>query len=483
MTGKNPANHGLFDFVRINPHTGKSELVFSNDCHSPTIWNYLNEAGKKVILVNIPMTYPPMDVDGIVIAGFPVPENVNFVFPPEMYEYIKKLDYVTDWMKMTSQKKNIFTSKVKIMKQVEKIRLSVFTELLSNHAWDVAMIVISGTDHVSHREWQKGDRRSVEKYYEYIDSLLYEFAGKPLFGNCAFVVISDHGFTATHSMFYLNEWLAKEGYLTFKKDVNKNYDKLIDSLHQKRTTIRTAKILAKIGLTRNSLVYFAKKSGLIKIEKFIPQSLIDIFPSQNVGPLWEDTLAYMKSVASKGININLQGREEHGIVPVEQYDLLRSELIDKLRSLNRDEKIFEIIEKREDIYDGPFVDEAPDIMLWPGNGYNIRHGTGKKHYLEKISDARHEIDGMAIFKGDYIKQNYTYNLNIEDVMPTLLHYLGLECPNDVNGKVAIDLFEVTNNPALNQVKFREPLILQDMGASFKRDDDSIIFQLKELGYL
>jgi len=483
MTGKNPANHGLFDFVRINPHTGKSDLVFSNDCHSPTIWNYLNEAGKKVILVNIPMTYPPMDVDGIVIAGFPVPENVNFVFPPEMYEYIKKLDYVTDWMKMTPQKKNIFTSKVKIMKQVEKIRLSVFTELLSNHAWDVAMVVISGTDHVSHREWQKGDRRSVENYYEYIDSILYEFAGKPLFRNCAFVVISDHGFTATHSMFYLNEWLAKEGYLSFKKAVNKNYDTLIDSLHQKRTTIRTAKILAKIGLTRNSLVYFAKKSGLIKMEKFLPQSFIDIFPSQNIVPLWEDTLAYMKSVASKGININLRGREEHGIVPVEQYDLLRSELIEKLRTLNRDEKIFEIIEKREDVYNGLFINEAPDIILWPSNGYNIRHGTGKKHYLEKISDARHEIDGMAIFKGDYIKQNYTYNLNIEDVMPTLLHYLGLACPKDVDGKVAIDLFEVNDKPALNQIKFREPLILQNEGTSFERDDDSIIFQLKELGYL
>jgi predicted AlkP superfamily phosphohydrolase/phosphomutase len=296
-------------------------------------------------------------------------------------------------------------------------------------------------------------------------------------------VISDHGFTATHSMFYLNEWLANEGYLTFKKAVNKNYDKLIDSLHPKRTTMRTANILAKMGLTRNSLVYFAKKSGLIKMEKYLPQSFVDIFPSQNIVPLWENTLAYMKSVASKGININLRGREEHGIVPVEQYDLLRSELIEKLRTLNRYEKIFEIIEKREDVYTGLFINEAPDIILWPGNGYNIRHGTGKKHYLEKMSDARHEVDGIAIFNGDYIKQNYKYNLNIEDVMPTLLHYLGLACPKDVNGKVAIDLFEVNNKPALNQIKFREPLILQNERASFEREDDSILLQLKELGYL
>lgn len=484
MTGKNPANHGLFDFERINPKTGKSELTYSNNCYSATLWNYLNEAGKKVILVNVPMTYPPKAIDGIVISGFPVPDNVNYVYPPHMYDYIQKLGYCTDWTKMVSKKKNIFISKVKVMKEIEKIRIKVFSELLSKHEWDVAMVVISGTDHISHREWQKGNRSTVENYYEYIDSLLSDFANKPLFRECSFVIVSDHGFTATDKMFYLNGWLHKEGYLFYKEEINKSYDKLIESLHKKRTEVKSAKILAKMGLTRNSLIYLAKRTGLIKLEKFLPKSLIDILPSRDIMPLWEETRAYLKSVASKGININLQGREEYGAVSKGHYETLRSEIIEKLRALKyNNEHILEIVEKREDVYKGLFIEEAPDITIWPGKGFNIRQGMGKKHYIEKMNDARHDMNGIVIFKGDFIKQDYTCNLNIEDIMPVLLQYSGLACPTDLNGKIVLDLFETDKKPELAQVSYRKPLLFHEEEKSFGKDEDSVISQLKALGYM
>jgi len=71
-------------------------------------------------------------------------------------------------------------------------------------------------------------------------------------------------------------------------------------------------------------------------------------------PLWEKTQAYMVSNASKGVNINCLGREESGIVPMDSYDQLRKEIMEKLRGLKgaEGESILEVVEPREKVYDG-----------------------------------------------------------------------------------------------------------------------------------
>src|SRR5205085_6322680 len=97
MTGKNPGKHGIFDFTRQKP--GKYELEFVNGGlrRAPSFWNILSRAGRKVISISVPCTYPPEPVNGIMISGFDGPGQVGTsevdargMHPPELHQEIKE---------------------------------------------------------------------------------------------------------------------------------------------------------------------------------------------------------------------------------------------------------------------------------------------------------------------------------------------------------------------------------------------------------
>src|SRR5918993_6123991 len=60
MTGKNPGQHGVYDFFRTPE--GTYDLEFVNAGHrrgGATLWQILSEAGRKVIANGISRTLPP----------------------------------------------------------------------------------------------------------------------------------------------------------------------------------------------------------------------------------------------------------------------------------------------------------------------------------------------------------------------------------------------------------------------------------------
>lgn len=484
MTGKNPGKHGLFDFQHIDV-SGKRELTCSTDCRSATLWDYLSEADIRTLLVNVPMTYPPRPINGVCIAGFPVPYNSAYVYPAEKLAWVKASGYLTDYAEVLQRNK--WKSKFTILKDIERARTDIFLKLIEREPWDVAMLVISGTDHISHVEWQKGNRKAVEQYYVYIDRLLSNLSAKGAFRNTPIAVMSDHGFTQSEYVFYMNVWLMREGYLSCDLEFDKTYDRFVEERHRMvfGKGGKLSGFLGKIGLTRDNILFFTKKTGLIKLEKYLPHRLVSIFPSRNLIPNWERTKAYMTSDLSKGININLRGREKYGTVPKSEYDPLRLEIVQKLRSLNLDNAsgIFDYVDIKENIYNGPFLHQAPDIVTWPTNRCNVKIGKGWRNYLERTVGGHHTMDGIFMLKGDDIKTRYRRNLNIEDVAPTVMHFLGLACPNDMDGNVIEDIFSPGSEPASREVAFREP-IKADFGDKFLRADERLIRdKLRALGYL
>ena len=483
MTGKNPGNHGLFDFQKID-ETGERSLTYSTDCKSATLWEYLSNADFRHILVNIPMTYPPRKINGICIAGFPVPENVNYAYPPDIFSYIKNKGYITDWTEY--YEKNKWKSKIQILKEVEKKRLGIFSDLMSEHPWDIAMIVISGTDHIAHFELQKGNQRAVADHYEFVDSLLNDLEEQNVFQDASLLVMSDHGFVKTDYIFYLNKWLKSEGYLSYTVGLEKTYDKFAE---ERRRTVYGKKsgissLLGAVGLNRDNLIYFGKKTGLIKIEKYLPHFITKKIPARDISPVWKNTKAYMTSDLSKGININLAGREKEGIVPREKFFRVRSDIVNKLKSL-RDEQgdnIFSFVDVKENVYKGTMTQQSPDIVILPNEKFNVKPSLGNKNIQSRIVGARHDVKGIFMFRGQEIKKGYSFDLSIEDLAPTILHFIGAGCPNDVDGRVATEIFSEESETArrtVNSIDVLDTVYDQD----FMHDQESVSNKLKALGYM
>src|SRR5918998_1965375 len=73
MTGCGPARHGVFDHRYYDVPAGQMKVNHSGRVRVPTFWHLLSRAGRSVVSLNVPVTYPPLDVRGVVVSGMDAP--------------------------------------------------------------------------------------------------------------------------------------------------------------------------------------------------------------------------------------------------------------------------------------------------------------------------------------------------------------------------------------------------------------------------
>ena len=73
LTGRDPGGHGVFDILEYRPGAARRLPVSWRSILAPTWPQRLTEAGKTTLLLNVPLTYPPPEIRGTVIAGGVLP--------------------------------------------------------------------------------------------------------------------------------------------------------------------------------------------------------------------------------------------------------------------------------------------------------------------------------------------------------------------------------------------------------------------------
>jgi len=96
MTGSNPGKHGIYGF--IDRHPGTFDLAFPNGSirTADDLWSILSRAGKRVFGMNVPTSYPPLAVNGIMIGGFLTPSLEKVAYPAGVCDYLKSINYRID---------------------------------------------------------------------------------------------------------------------------------------------------------------------------------------------------------------------------------------------------------------------------------------------------------------------------------------------------------------------------------------------------
>ena len=95
MTGKNPGKHGVYDFMTKIP--GMYVWEPTNVRINNTLWDTLSQVNKKVLIINVPMTYPPSKINGILISGLGTPsDNSVFTYPDEFKTFLMNNKYIID---------------------------------------------------------------------------------------------------------------------------------------------------------------------------------------------------------------------------------------------------------------------------------------------------------------------------------------------------------------------------------------------------
>jgi predicted AlkP superfamily phosphohydrolase/phosphomutase len=383
MTGVNPAKHNIFGFIDRDLTTNKQFIPTSRHMKAKTLWEILSEARKRVIVVNVPVTYPPRQVNGILVSGFLSPSLDKAVYPPSYLQTLKSLGYIVDadpWKARES--KDLALQEVNTALDA---RIRTLFHLFDREEWDYLHVHIMETDRLHHFLWQQmeeGDPTYAPAFYDFyqrIDDMLGQLAAK-LDDDTTLMWMADHGFCSIKKEVYVNRWLMDNGWLKLRN------------------------------------VPPDRKQGLNEIDP--------------------DSVAY--SLDPGRVVIRVRGREKDGCVtPGAEYEALRDEIAAAalaLRDPDSQELVFQAAFRREELYHGPHFEQAADLILAPYDGYDPKGPLYKETLTYKGDElvGMHTYDdAMLYISGRTIPQT---RFSVLNVMPTILDLMGIPHSPGLDGE-------------------------------------------------
>ena len=333
ITGENPGQHGIFGFMDLSAASYKMKFPNFDDLKAPPFWDLWE--GESII-INVPSTYPVKAMNGVLISGFVSIDFEKSVHPKSLVPDLKRLDYRLD---IDSQKAH--RSMKLFLEDLDKTldaRIEAYRYLWDSSNFQTFMLVFTATDRLMHFLWdayEDADHKYHNLFLEHfgrIDEVIGEIAGK-ISDDDLLIVHSDHGFERLDYDVYINYLLIQEGLLQFKD-------------------------------TRN-----------IALEN------IDY-----------GTKAFALDPAR--IYINRKGRYPRGTVDradmpdiLDRLEKLFSSIIINGRNVIRD------IYRKEQLYSGPYIENAPDMVLVGAEGFNLRANIkAEKLYDKGIFSGKHTQD-------------------------------------------------------------------------------------------
>jgi predicted AlkP superfamily phosphohydrolase/phosphomutase len=449
VTGYNSGQHGIFDFSEASSQRGVVFRPFTGaDCKKDPFWRILSASGKRVGIVNVPITYPADPVNGFMLSGMDAPglNSPGFSFPPHLCDELRQkgIDYILDIPNLATLSKR---SPKRVLRMVQKMvdsRCRGTLYLMKAYPWDVMMAVFVALDRVQHYFWpshnpsfQDPAWEPIRHLYQKLDSFLGEILAS-MGNDTTLMLVSDHGFgPETPAKFSVNQLFAQLGLLRFRQSTSS----------------------LKGTLLKHLLLY-----GRQVIPSRLQYPLARAFPrlhrhaaSETMYPDvdWPRTQAFAAFHVGY-VTINLKGRQPEGTVSPEDYHSLRERIKEILLALT-DEKtgdpVILSVYRREELYRGPYVDRAGDLIIrWNHEVLNdsLCYRSGERSIVVHVPKdfsisqgwaATHRPLGIFLAYGPPIKPESTImNSAIYDIAPTLLYLQGHPILKDMDGKVLTDIF-------------------------------------------
>lgn len=492
MTGKNPGKHGLFDFMQRRNNSYDLAPVSSFDRDGKAIWEIASELGKKCIVMGVPVTYPPTPLNGLMVTGMLTPRGAaDYTYPPELKEEIAKAigEYIVYSDEVYSKGRgDIFLNALHYSIQQ---RAKTAAYLLHKYEWDLGILVFPETDTVCHGLWWAYDdthhqhtqedaehfRNGIRDIYRDLDAYIGELVAS-LPDDTTILVMSDHGHGPLRNFLYVNNFLKQKGYLNIKRAPASQIKNLA---FDAGLTPRTAYgMLLNLGLGKLRRTMDKRRGGRGMLKRFF-LSLNDVD--------WANTRAYSIGYIGE-VHLNVKGREPQGIVePGAEYERVRDEVMRDLRELKLPDgsPLIEHIWKKEEVYRGAHLDDAPDILFFPKNLETIAFGDfefGSNKILEPSYgvSSSHRMNGIFIAAGEGIHPNHpiTQSPNLTDLAPTILHLLDLPVPPDMDGRV---ISEMLTEPRTVEYGGSAELERERGDGYSEEDEAAVVERLKDLGYI
>jgi predicted AlkP superfamily phosphohydrolase/phosphomutase len=379
MTGCNPGRHNIYGFVDRKPRSYDVYLPNARDLRAPTLWEHLSQAGKRVFVMGIPVTYPPREVNGVLVSGFLATDLAKATYPPAVADDLKRMNYVIDvdaWK--AREDRDAFMSD---LEHAFQKRWEVAREFLRRGRWDFFAVHFMDMDRLQHFFWADMEdgvepfASRFAQFYVLMDEIVGELS-QLVDRTTSLLVMSDHGFCRLRHEVNVGLWLWRNGWLGFGG--------------------ASPETIANLDGART------------KAFSLIPGRLC----------------------------LNISGREPRGSVRPTDKERVLSDLADALAELVHPDTGGAVIEKvyrREELYHGPQTEHAPDMVAVPNEGYDLKDGFSKPTVWTSSA-----ISGMHTYGDAFLLSSFPLLPDdrpwVADVMPTILRKLAVSVPKPLDGR-------------------------------------------------
>src|SRR5262245_52386326 len=426
VTGRSPHVHGIYDFLRPTALADGSVFLKINDSReirAETVWSMVSRQGKRATTLNFYGMAPAFEIDGYLASGF-VPWKYlrKGMHPESLFDLVRSLpdfNYKNLAMDIGEEKKAVqglmegeHDEWLDVQTERDETWTRLCAHLMKTDRTDLTAVVLDGPDKVQHLFWRFVDPALAQKepdewwsrlhqltlaFYRRLDDnirTLVEQAGS----DTNIIFTSDHGFGATTEVVYINEWLARHGYLKWAESVKAD---------------------GSTKLTADKI-----KDHLATVD-------------------WKRTVAFCPTPSSNAIYIKkARGANGIGVKDSEYLDFclkLRRELLDFRDP--RDGKPVFVGADLNKLEGSPYVEPSPDVTLrLRDGGFVSILKSGDVVIPREHPDGTHRPNGIFIACGPDIRQGLAVEpLNLLDITPLLLHLLGLPVPEDLEGRVPAEI--------------------------------------------
>ncbi|MCI0499177.1 MAG: alkaline phosphatase family protein [Planctomycetales bacterium] len=480
QTGCNPGTTGVYDFTCWDQTTKKTSLVNSTNL-PPTIWQILSQSGKRVVSLNVPMTYPPQPINGHLISCILTPSmKSGFTYPPEFKEellrrfpeyQILNLKTIPKQCPSESRIKKFIENLVRIM----TVHADAACYILQNKPSDVMMVHFQETDVIQHLLWKYLDpacpdsglsiqRAVFSTFFSALDKQIERLVKtlNAMHRESLTVIVSDHGFEANNRCFNLGNWLIEQGYLGVNPEILN---------HPVKRQIR------------------AKAAGLLRLMPFpYAQRLRGRLNAKNYLIDWNRSAVYSEGTSEGFIFLLEQGLPQR----FDTAARIRTQLQAVTDPLNH-QPVIKRIYLKEELYSGGKMHLLPDMIIEPNEGYSIlgRYQHKKGLFTSVASgetplpSGKHHRNGVIVAFGKGVKRSASLHVQLIEMLPTILCYMGVPVPSFIEGQAHVELFEKdflekeqapSGGSAAESPK-------QNTFAYSSRERELIERRLKDLGYL
>ncbi len=432
FTGVNPGKHGIFDF--FTRKGGVKTPTMSTDNIAPYLWEQMPDG--KFISFNVPFTYPPRKCPNCVtVAGFGTPSaESEFTHPSGLKHEILEIAPQYGFDIIGEDEKHFFGRKsgdadtsrkalIDVIHASLRNTIGVARYLLEKKEWDAAFLVFQESDWIQHhfmhhffKATDKSATQVAEVYREY-DA----FLGYLLDKQYNVLIVSDHGFMEVKKIFFPDVYLKEKGLLKIKEPLLKRF-------------------FRAVGISKDLIISMVP----LWLYKPLRHSQMVSVIARNTLP-WRDagddidlqeTAAYLVSQGAGGVVLRDPASS------AEIAELLRNSTDESGR------KAIKSVLRREDVYSGPALKDAPHLFAIAAEGFRFKERVGPVRSKEINPDSEqngaHCEFGIFLSCGpDFRKNGRMPDLSVMDITPTVLAYFGYSLPAQMDGTI-IPLFDASS---------------------------------------